>query len=45
MFAVLSINLSDIPEIDSGLTEEKEQKRRKMYRLYRQLYKLKDLAA
>ena len=38
------INLSDIPEIDSGLTEEKEQKRRIMYKLYRGLYRLKDLA-
>jgi flagellar protein FlaJ len=38
------INLSDIPEIDSGLTEEKEQKRRTMYKLYRGLYRLKDLA-
>lgn len=39
-----TINLSDIPEINSGLTEEMEQKRRKMYRLYRGLYKLRDLA-
>jgi flagellar protein FlaJ len=39
-----TINLSAIPEIDSGLTEEKEQKRRKMYMLYRGLYKLRDLA-
>jgi flagellar protein FlaJ len=38
-----TIDLSDIPEIESGLTEEKEQKRRKMYRLYRALYNLRDL--
>ena len=38
-----TIDLSDIPELDSGLTEEKEQKRRKMYMLYRGLYRLRDL--
>ncbi len=37
------INLADIPEIDSGLTEEREQKRRKMYKLYRGLNNLKDM--
>ncbi len=38
-----TINLSDIPELDSGLSEEKEQKRRKKYRLYRELNKLKEM--
>ena len=37
------INLADIPEIDSGLTEEKEQKRRKTYLLYRELNRLRDM--
>ena len=38
-----SINLSDIPEIESGLTEEKEKERSKKYRLYRQLFHIKDM--
>ncbi len=38
-----TINLSDIPEIDSGLTEEVEEKRKKMYMLYRELHRLKDM--
>ena len=38
-----SINLSDIPEIESGLTQEKEEERSKKYRLYRQLSHIKDM--
>jgi flagellar protein FlaJ len=38
-----TINLSDIPEIDSGLTEEEEQKRRKTYLLYRKIYRFRDM--
>ena len=37
------INLSDIPELESGLTVEIEQKRKKKYMLYRGLHNLKDL--
>ena len=39
-----SIDLSDIPEISSGLSEEEEKKRSKKFLLYRQLYNIKDLA-
>lgn len=38
-----SIDLSDIPEIDSGLTKEKEEERSKKYRLYRQLSHVKSM--
>lgn len=38
-----SINLSDIPEISSGLSEEEEKKRSKKFLLYRQLNNIKDL--
>lgn len=38
-----SINLSDISEIESGLTTEQEEERSKKYRLYRQLSHVKDM--
>jgi archaeal flagellar protein FlaJ len=38
-----SINLTDIPEISSGLTEEEEKERSKQFLLYRQLNNIKDL--
>ncbi|ALK06585.1 MAG: transporter [Methanosarcina sp. 795] len=38
-----SINLADIPEIESGLTKEKEEERSKKYRMYRQLSIIKDM--
>jgi archaeal flagellar protein FlaJ len=38
-----TINLADVPEIDSGLSEEVEQKRRKTYLLYRELNNFKDI--
>jgi flagellar protein FlaJ len=38
-----SIDLSDIPEISSGLSEEEEKKRSKKFLLYRQLNNIKDL--
>ena len=41
--SAFSINLSDIPEISSGLSEEEEKKRSKKFLLYRQLNNIKDL--
>ncbi len=38
-----SIAFSDIPEINSGLSEEEEGKRNKKFMLYRQLNNIKDL--
>jgi flagellar protein FlaJ len=38
-----SIDLSDIPEIRSGLSEEEEKKRSKKFLLHRQLCNIKDL--
>lgn len=38
-----SIDLTDIPEISSGLTEEQEKERSKQFLLYRQLNNIKDL--
>ncbi len=38
-----SIDLSGIPEISSGLSEEEEKKRSKKFLLYRQLYNIKNL--
>jgi len=41
--SAFSMNLSDIPEISSGLSEEEEKKRSKKFLLYRQLNNIKDL--
>lgn len=37
------INLSDIPELSSGLSKEEEEKRDKKFGLYRQLYNIRGL--
>ncbi len=37
------LNLSDIPEIDSGLSEEEEVERKKKFRLYRQLFNIREI--
>lgn len=41
--SAFSMNLSDIPEISSGLSEEEEKKRSKKFLLYRQPNNIKDL--
>ncbi len=41
--SAFSMNLSDIPEISSGLSEEEEKKRSNKFLLYRQLNNIKDL--
>ncbi|KKG11438.1 type II secretion system F family protein [Methanosarcina sp. 2.H.A.1B.4] len=38
-----TINLSEIPEIDSGLSVEEEKERSKKFQLYRKLYNIRDL--
>jgi len=38
-----SLNLADIPEIESGLTEEEEEERKKKFHLYGHLYNIREL--